>query len=812
MRISLRPGTVLHLKSCNQIQQIYTIESLAKNGEKGSSCLCYIALKKDGKHLSRVLLKEFYPNIFLFNGTVSRNKDQSLAIDYADDDILIAAAENFRRGVEYLRKFAADDKLSSFLCCDKDIDILYGNGTMYYENTLYQPSCSWNDIPASIEIDDILQTAIETNHFLQIFHSKDMAYVDLKPDDILLPPTIDGEPDCAHPLFYDLNSAKKINQEYALTEITSTEAYRPPEFEGTTETTEINHYTENYTFSMVLEERVEPKLETIPPETSDRLQTLLTNLRSRKNVLAENEVDLKLKEIRDAIRDHEFLHKQDELKKAETGFHLLHISSMLITGTLIFCMLAVSFILCFSPNMLQKYSYFSNTAIASALLISVVILTVLKIINSKIAAKMANIAVACEYYQKPIRTDQYNTFRKMGRKNTTYQDESQSNLDRQKLRRILWLVLGISVLISLLLSIYLQSFPIFLSLTFAATIIFMFADCIPSHNRFFSYYAEALTESPTIKSARDGRALYYMDEYELCGRDPETAFQTGGQFYTERNLNLFLLRSMILTQCYHDSSPTDLRVLKSKNTFMYCRKSAAKERFTSPLPNLHYKPTQIRQIYKMAFDRLKNVHLVINLSVLLAAVVAALLVLMTNTGVLDTYFCLPEYLKRPISLLLLLAVSIASFYQLAYSSAEEMTIADLSYKSRFVVTDALNDELAKDIAAGWITPVDIARGTYQYSGEITTEKKNLVSRLNPLYHRPIFQHREVANRKRLAITIWLSFGIIFSFVVWYLQIYWMFPVLLIGTTSIHILLRKYWLPAFGRKQLIEDIIRLEAQI
>lgn len=76
------------------------------------------------------------------------------------------------------------------------------------------------------------------------------------------------------------------------------------------------------------------------------------------------------------------------------------------------------------------------------------------------------------------------------------------------------------------------------------------------------------------------------------------------------------------------------------------------------------------------------------------------------------------------------------------------------------------------------------------------------------YNRPLFHHREITNRSRLAITVWLIFGIVFAIVILQMKLYVLTSVLLGITAVIHYLLQKYFLPVLGKKKLIAEIEQL----
>lgn len=807
-RVALKKGSVVAVQNSEGKNIKYRIIGLKPDsGEKGASCLCYIAerLGNYGKNL--VILKEFYPEKHLIGVEIVRKKDGSLEYK-GTDKRYVKAKKRFEKGTDCLKRYVKKREFKDFLCCDEDVDIMTGNGTCYCENTFYRNSFSWKNMPKDVKMDEIFLTAIGTQEFLKRFHEEGKAYVDLKPEDILI--TASKQKVEYHaPLFFDFNSVLDLGKRYPLEEINATEEFKPRQFNGPDREAEVCSATENYTFAKVLENRINVKKETVTDEVRNEIDRLIRMLKNGGACkMSDEEINRKLNDIKEQIQEDECKFNETELIKKSDRFRWIHKISVAV---IVLIYIVMTMIL---GNM--SIHHFSRKAgareveLAVILFVLITFLTLLKVLTAVLAAKVANSTVVCKYFHTDIRDGNYNTFKKGGRKYITLQDNSESNLERQRLRRVLWSLLGLAILMGFSLSVRMNAFPIFLAVGFLALIVFMYADLLPSHKWFFERYAKSFEEFRKIKkTARSGEALYYMNEYDESPDDP---FNPCNEFYTTHNLNQKRIRDIIFDKCLTDSNDKNDVIKKLKRKFHYLEKMELVHDIKWEAFDLEFEPLQIQHIYKMAFDRLANQKLILHLAVLVATLAAVYMNFMVYTGILQDYFMLPEYIGLPAAISMMLIVAAISCFQVIYSGEEELLIAEMSYKSKYVISGALNNELIKDIGAGFILPLDIARGTYQYAGVVNTSmpgiKEQLIKR-NTIHTIPLFQHRELSNRNRLAITIWLSFGILFAILVWYGRIYVLTPFLLITAIVSHILLYKYMLPVFGKKRIIRDIKKLE---
>lgn len=817
-RIPLKNDHLLNLKNKSGMIFQYKIRGMLKEGMKGSSCLCYIAEKMQPSSVCKIIiLKEFYPDDV--PSQISRMEDGTLIMHREKDKYLSRRWTEFERGTWYLNKFANLISTRPFICADSDIEILIGNGTIYCENQFYNGSSSWKEFRDSkySKMDDMIQTAIGTIRFLRQLHLEKTAYVDLKPEDILIPVAENREMDFQNPLFYDFNSALAINQKYKPWEITCTDEYKAAGFavkpgEGINKELEVNLDTENCTYAKVFEYQIEKKVQTISSEVQDKMFHFIDELKGKgERALTEIETEKELLKIRDQIRDDECDREYRNLPNRIKNFNLFRWIILIITISSYILMGFIMSYMCLHSKMIQEVIEKNERITITGIVIFLFIITLgingLKLLNSLIGGRIANTAVSVKYYHTDIRTGEYNTFRYWTRKKTTFQDTSENNIKRQQSRRILWVLLAVGIMGSFGVSIYCESFPVFLAIGFIILIVFMLADCIPTHKEYFKNYAKLrnLPFSGEI-DGRKGMALFYCNEYLNANH----SFDLKNDYYAHNNRNVFLMRKRVMESCYSHKSSLSVGVFeKIRALYDYEHRILLATKWKEKDSNLKFSPLQIRHIYKMAFDRLRNQQLIINLVVLVVTLFAVFLDFMTYTGKLVTYFKIPDQAYFWITVLTIIGVCATSVFQVLHSVQYEKLVAEMSYKLRYIIDEALNNELAKDIAANFIIPIDIARGTYQYCGYITTEmnsrKRRKLMNEEHDYNRPLFHHRELANRQRLFMIVWLGFGILFSIICWHMGVYWMFFVLFPVAVIVNLLFRKYFLPVFEKKQLIADI-------
>lgn len=843
-RKPLKSGTLIQLTNGDGKIFSYLIEEVFKNGDKGKSCLCYKAKRIDDNET--VLLKELYPAINEQNHTNVERDSTSYLLSHKsmEDDIWEKWKGKFERGIGYLHLFKNDKKTEDYICAEKNVEPLYGYGTVYCENTFVGSAVSWEeDINKNtIKIDEILQTALGVHQFLHQCHKKELAYVDLKASDILLPKSKIGSVENDKPLFFDFNSMLQMGKyTVASGEVSGTYEYMPKSFKraiAADDVIQVGFGSEQYTYGAVVKKIIDKKWSSLSVALQDKMSQFFKDLMNENGEhMNEDEIENTLKELRTEVQDNEYEQEYKNLSKRTRWFHILHFIIVLISLALHIGTGAVIISLCINRRMAEKILFakyhLEVWQMVLILMLDVLLLNGLKLFSMYLAQRIANTTVSCRYYKSNIRNGRYNSFRLGKRKNTTFQDTHKSNAFRQWLRRILWPVLAIALVAILGLSVFYSSFSVFISVGLAAVLIFMYVDCIPSTARFFQNYAKLLGLKELLNTqdikTKDGRAAYYYEEAENTGN----SFDLKHPYYTENHRNLFEMRNAVCNEFYEDAEYYPKGIINRikwyfSHRYRYTRvdsfKLKGKDQRQLGFPSL-----EIRHIYKMRFDRMRNFQLILDIVVAVGTVTVLFLSAGYYSDVLKDYFYIAEPYYLLITLGLLAASTVINCYQIIVSLRDELFIADMSYKSKYVVDEpkeVMNDLLVRDIAAGFIKPIDLARGIWQYTGYMFTEDdpsfikaRNLqeedmdsshkihghvesVSCLN----RQMLHHSYIGAQSRVAITVWLLCAILFSVFVWQMRIIWLLPVLVLGSAFVHLQTIYKWLPKLRVKR-IQKIVR-----
>lgn len=412
-----------------------------------------------------------------------------------------------------------------------------------------------------------------------------------------------------------------------------------------------------------------------------------------------------------------------------------------------------------------------------------VLISLLKVYYSYvIASKAARFESAKRYFDNRYNTQEHNNFLdKRTRKVLTYKDDHKENLSRQYRRWVLWVILALALCFSMLLSVICRSFPVFLFLGFQEIIVFMYADYFPANKQYYEDYGLVQNDiNDRTPSAREGKALFYLEEYK------ETGLDISNEKYRKLYRNLFTIKEDIASF-----------VKDSKTGY----------------PNLRFRPIEIRHIYKMCFDRIRNGQLVVNIVLTLVLILVIGLDFSSYYSPLAQYFMIPEMVRLLITIVSIIGVFVSSIVQILRLPMIEGIVAEISYKSRYVVDDRLNDLFVEDIIdpRGIIKPIDIVRGIYQTQGYVMTanEKGRVWGRIRILdwYDRPLFYHQEFSNRRRLVITVYLLMGAGIA-VIWHWGLWTLLPLIIICAVMTHLLLQKYLLPNIGKEKLKHDIEKL----
>ncbi len=620
---------------------------------------------------------------------------------------------------------------------------------------------------------------------LHIMHDNSDALVDFKPSDILLPFDHDTKKYVlSNPVFFDLGSTLTIDKEYPIDHVYYDGGYAPSNFRTDSSVT-INRQTEQVTYLNMLKEMFagckeklskalyKDLLNFIDPENSENIN------RSEKDTLEG------LLRFKDDIQREKYEFKSNKLPKQEKQLHML---KAIVTTVVMAIYIVMDFILTYLANNRDAAIEYanqhniSNLSIITTLVTGILIIFSMRLLIDVISERIARIHISVKYFNMKnrsgnlIRTGDYNTFRHGWRKSTTFQDSSKHNLQRQHVRHILWVALFAAILASFLLSIKLNAFPIFFALGCLSIVIFMFAELYPASNNFFESCRYCCPNEFTNGLTPSMRRLdYFLPEYESTNN-----FNLNSPYYKDNYRNLLTLRNDVT------------KALAQNENF-----------------DIGFHPYQIRHVYRQTFDRTRTVELVYDLSTLFLMLVAVYVDYMSFTGNLSSYFMIPDNILVFIAPVLITSVMASNLFQIIISSRHENTVADVAYKSRYITDESLNELLVRDIASGIVKGVDFVRGLNDAEGDLNTfpneSRRKKLRKAYKFINRRMLHHDVIANRRRLAITVWLIFLTLFSLIVWYGGIGWMFPVLLIAAIIINLTGHFFLVEYIGRKMAVHDI-------
>lgn len=799
---ALKPGTLIILTRVDNGQKYdYLIKKqlgIKNNSRTGAMKAAYIAEKRISgsfqEDAETIVLKEFFPKSM--NGIsvqdIKRNEDGSVILSFANNKLSTMLCE-FKHEAEKLSEYKGYPDMESDICAPKDVCILEGNGTFYLENEFHDRAASWRELKDEnkLKADEILLTALHSFRFLRKMHFHNDALVDFKPADVLLGyDMLHDEYKLSSPMFYDFGSVLPINHEYRTSDIRYTQEYAPLSFKSNAKAV-VNNSTEQTTFLNVCRDMLIGCEESVSRPIMDRIVSFLN---SNENVVrSEDDTEKVLDEIRNDIQKNEYDFNSSKLPKQERRFRVIQIVVSIIVLGLYLAMGFILSYLCINADIVRGFIErhgISEVLIAVVLGFGAFLVFGLRLFVDWMSERIARLYTSVYYFDKRdrsgnlIRNGEFNTFRFGWRKSTTFQDQSEHNRKMQSRRLVLWVVLFLAIVSGLVFSIKLTAFPLFFSVGCGAIIIFMYVDYIPTEKEFFNscHYPNARKQYPSTGLQQ---AYYFKKEYADS--------QDNGRS-----------KPFDLNSDYYDKSCRNLLKIKR----------VAKERLDSaPDFDLGYSPFQMRHIYKMTFDRLRNTQLILNLSVLVIMLTMVFIDYMGFTGNLEVFFRIPPQAYIYVTLIMVTLVTLVSIIQILISSRFEKLVADISYKSRYVNSNSLNELFVKDVAQGVVEGIDIARGVNQAEAAINTIKnkefKKTLQRNYKFINRRMVHHEVLANRRRLTIAVWLSFVAVASVLVWLCKIYWMFPILLVLAASINIAGYYYFIELFERKRMIRYMHNLE---
>lgn len=774
----------------------YSNISLLKNGMLGTSCICYIAYRETAPgFVYPVILKEFYPsNIKSYH--IERNSDGSLNLESnfekLDNLEVMNSARRFICEVELLKKFSMHEEIKGNLLVSPDIELLYGNGTVYYENIFNSAQISLEELQSDKETspDEILIALTGIITFLDKLHESGYALIDLKPSDIMFATNEIGQYDLTKPLFFDLGSVLLLGEEYERKLVDSLSSKINRNRFKNENTIQVNLYTEYAMFGKILVSSIDRWKNTIDAEIYKRIinisNTCIWNKKSLSSFQIRNQIG-DLEEIKNQLQNDIRKYNSEKLDKKIKGNIIVR--SIIYVLSIISYFIIVSYMImeCVNGNDINDILGIDSFG-AGLLLIGgfSIFVSVLKLLIVQKSEWIERTKTSIAFYDKKymdgtnVRNGNYNTYKKGKRKNTTFIDDSDHNKKRQHYRRVLWVILGVTIIGGLFISLLVKSLPVFVIIGCISLIAFMYSELLPSSRDFFKNCVEVNESS---NDYRMNRACYFKDEYKYSKEANENKikapFDVDTNWYRKENRNLYKFRERII----HDN-----------------------------IKNLKFTSLIIRNIYKQAFDRIRNRQLITHISSFVVLIIGIVMFYIGVSGYYEFYTRItPNYVTYG-GILMTVISAVCSVYQMLVSDKEEKIIADISYKSRFIIDKALNDYLINDIIAKNVIEVDIVRGINNSEAILYTleksNKKNELLQRNSIYNKRLLHHDLIANRRRLVITEGLGLISISSEIVWNHHIMWMLPVLILLTVIIHIIFSLLILPRWYHKQLIGDIERM----
>lgn len=843
--------------------RVYKIKEIIS--KDGKNCVCYKAERYMNNGITRiVILKEFYPK---YGSTMYERTEEGTLIYNADDSNICESIKRYRESIKAVQNFIQDEsneEILKYMCIDRDYRPLFAlseaiNGSVYCENTFYGTDY-WlkQKDDEEVSLSQVLQTSTGVMEFLKLLHKngREIAYVDIKPGDILLRRNENGIINYGEVAFFDFDSNRKFG-EYLKSEIMDNVTYPPRYFQDEEEKIKIGRSSENCTFSEVMKIMIEEKKKTEQGEIVGENDKILRReldeylAYTKENGMSQrNEGDV-CDFLQEKIKEIEKDEIENKAQKEKKMFKLVWKGwlSLLIPLYLAFWTVAYKTLIIVDAND-TFYKYMASLMVLFVLIICNIV------IISYCAKVYSHAAVSSKYYEKrdsksrSIRDKDYNAFR-IGRNRwrTTFQDHGVLHRAQQRLRYVAWILLLVGIPIGgTVISIKLRILPIFFVVGILMIMVFMWVDyCLAvrrdlktyykyakntldvnfsGHDEFVKKYcsARSFLDNPIFKKEIYRKALFYGEEY-MDSHSEGRPFDIKGSFYENKDRNVPIrnvgkLKLWILNKFFdeelYDSIPGKWYYDKRISYIEEMRKKSNAVIFTIPLFSKH--------VYKMAFDRVKNEQLILNFVFFVLTCLGICFVGMHGlgeNGMSASY--LPESRYVLITMILLIITGIINIFRAFQSVSYESVAEELAYKSNFANVESLDELLSEDIVAGYVQTVDICRGITRYHGSIIGDVYNenpdtRDKRINQYeearrgrminnrrVYRPLLHHREYGHRRHLIIMVWCSFLILFSLLVWYMGLYWTFFPLLILAIAIHIVWRQWILPNIGKKKLIKAI-------
>ena len=325
------------------------------------------------------------------------------------------------------------------------------------------------------------------------------------------------------------------------------------------------------------------------------------------------------------------------------------------------------------------------------------------------------------------------------------------------------------------------------------------------------------------------KAIFYGDEYEesLKKSDKGQPFDLNSKYYYNDNYcrDMDRIREWVISKITANNIEYKdyIKGLPNKRKYTERQEYAEKKQINKEGKRnnveLKFRELHMKQIYKMTFDRLKNVQLVSNLILMALTILAVVLVGLSSNSEMAALSSLPKSKYSMVTLMIIIITGIVNICQAFNVKYYDRVVAEMGYKSGFVNgsemdTFTLNELLVKDIATGYVQTIDIERGTTRYQGSVISkvigesndERSIKIDFYNQL-NRPLLHFKQQAYKRHTEIMSCSIFLILFAVLVWMYGLYWTFFPLMFLSIVAHFLALKYILPNFGKKKLIRYIER-----
>lgn len=340
-----------------------------------------------------------------------------------------------------------------------------------------------------------------------------------------------------------------------------------------------------------------------------------------------------------------------------------------------------------------------------------------------------------------------------------WRNMSHSNVSRNNFRRNITILLYVLLAVSLVVSLWLQSFPILATWVSLCVLVFIYADRI-----FNDYTSRTFYDKKTLQDGEKARpwrglAKIYQTEYQ------KTKFNLKDKYY---------------------------------DTVVHVHSGSC-----------------YQHIFLIAYDRLNyNVYVYNSVLVYCTAVFLLLEILMVFLG--DTII---EYLRLPdaatfniIVSMYILAIGLYTLTTSMISAQNNEYRSKLAFASRHAEK---HPEWAEKLflnlyARGIIRDIDWMRGVFTYNMACFEDGK-FVEDIFPESDRMMYYHRHVTFRPVAKITISLSYMAIISLVVWHFQVYYLFLPITVFCILLYIYMHRIGLKRLNQKTILREIKKLSRE-